>query len=157
MRGLARCFNKPPEPWLSSACNTNTPRSFSLSERHIWSLSTPAAPPFLFPLSSTLNPFLTCSTPSCHALSLGDRCLTGGHSMACAGKCTNTNVLFFFFLLLFSVREKWGSHAGLSSLLQSEPCLTQTSLDRRAPCHVHTFSTVFTCYTATHLCFVPTH
>ncbi len=72
--------------------------------------------------------------------------------MACAGKHTNTNVHF---------SVKWGS-AGLSSLqsgglVQSEPCLTQTGLDRRAPCHVLTFSTVFTCYSAAHLCFVPTH
>lgn len=46
---------------------------------------------------------------------------------------------------------------GVGRLLQSEPCLTQTGLDTRAPCHVHTFCTVFTCCSAAHLCFVPIH
>lgn len=53
------------------------------------------------------------------------------------------------------------STAGLSCLQGSGlvhlNLLTQTGLDRRAPCHVHTLSTVFTCYSASHLCFVPTH
>lgn len=31
-------------------------------------------------------------------------------------------------------------------LVQSEPCLTQTGLDRGAPCHVRTFCSVFTHY-----------
>lgn len=79
------------------------------------------------------------------------------------GVCEQTyqHKFSFFFCCKEEMRLPCAtSTTGLSSLqsgglVQSEPCLTHTGLDRRAPCH--TFSTVFTCYSASHLCFVPTH
>lgn len=70
----------------------HTPFLQFICETHLESINS-SSTPFLFPLSSTLNPFLTHSTPSCHAVLLGHCCLTRSNLM-CVWKHTNTNVHF---------------------------------------------------------------
>lgn len=79
-------------------------------------------------------------------------------SMACAGKHTNKKRSFFFC----EEEMRCPTCNNFQQLVWAlfwvlGRCNTQPGLDRGAPCHVCAISTVFTCYTAAHLRFVPTH
>lgn len=98
--------------------------------------------PFLFPLSSTLNPFLTRFTPRCCALPLDECSQPGANQWRVREKCS--------FLSEAETRIPCGTSPAAFYFLQScgplqyELCPNQTGLDSRASCHFYPFSCLYT-------------